>query len=177
MVQKILTSDIYLQINKRKKKKETRVAIGAPAYRRANERRAAASAKTYRRKRSKTKTKVTPEKNAMASANQTPGGYKFSPLVAINGQQGRANQHEPGCFGLSLLGTSRHVCMTEYSLGFLCSDPFRHEKFRPLFRRSAPFPLVLGCSRPNSSRLKKNINASRPSEHPLVKGAKCRNDE
>ena len=27
------------------------------------------------------------------------------------------------------------------------SDPFRHEMFRPLFRRSAPSPPVLGCSR------------------------------
>ena len=35
----------------------------------------------------------------MASADQTPGGYKFAPLVA--GQQGRANQHKPACFGLS----------------------------------------------------------------------------
>ena len=46
----------------------------------------------------KTKTKqnkinVTPEKDVMTSANQTPGGYKFASLVA--GQQGRANQHEP----------------------------------------------------------------------------------
>ena len=45
------------------------------------------------------KTSVTPEKDVMASANQTAGGYKFAPLVAS--QQGRANQHEPGCFGLS----------------------------------------------------------------------------
>ena len=36
----------------------------------------------------------------MASANQTPGGYKFAPLVAS--QQGRANQHELACFGLSM---------------------------------------------------------------------------
>ena len=35
----------------------------------------------------------------MTSANQTPGGYKFAPLVAS--QQGRANQHEPACFGVS----------------------------------------------------------------------------
>ena len=35
------------------------------------------------------------------SANQTPGGHKFAPLVAS--QQGRANQHEPACFGLSSL--------------------------------------------------------------------------
>ena len=34
------------------------------------------------------------------SANQTPGGHKFAPLVAIS-QQGRANQHESACFGLS----------------------------------------------------------------------------
>ena len=35
----------------------------------------------------------------MASANPTPGGYKFAPLVAS--QQGWANQHEPACFRLS----------------------------------------------------------------------------
>ena len=44
---------------------------------------------------------VTPEKDAMASANQTPVGYKFAPLVAS--QQGRENQREPACFGLSYL--------------------------------------------------------------------------
>ena len=51
------------------------------------------------RKTRQNKPNVTREKNAMASANQTPGGYKFAPLVAS--QQGRANQHEPACFGLS----------------------------------------------------------------------------
>ena len=35
------------------------------------------------------------------SANQTPGGHKFAPLVAS--QQGRANEPEPACFGLSSL--------------------------------------------------------------------------
>ena len=45
------------------------------------------------------KTKVMPEKDVMTSANQTPRGYKFAPLVVS--QQGRANQHEPACFGLS----------------------------------------------------------------------------
>ena len=34
----------------------------------------------------------------MASAHQTPGGYKFAPHVAS--QQGRANQHEPASVGL-----------------------------------------------------------------------------
>ena len=43
--------------------------------------------------------KVAPEKDAMASANQTAGGYKFAPLVAS--QQGRANQHEPAYYRLS----------------------------------------------------------------------------
>ena len=38
-----------------KRKKETRMAIGSPAYRRTIERRAAASKKAYKRKRSKTK--------------------------------------------------------------------------------------------------------------------------
>ena len=28
------------------------------------------------------KTNVAPEKDSMASVNQTPGGYKFAPLVA-----------------------------------------------------------------------------------------------
>ena len=37
----------------------------------------------------------------MTSANQTPGEYKFAPLVAS--QQGRAKQHEPASFGLSFL--------------------------------------------------------------------------
>ena len=75
------------------------VAIGAPAYRRTIERRAAASTKALRRKTKQNKTNVTSEKDAMSSANQTPGEYKFAPLVAS--QQGRANQHEPACFGLS----------------------------------------------------------------------------
>ena len=33
----------------------------------------------------------------------------------------------------------------------LCSDPFHHETFRRLSRRPAPFPLVLGCTRPLAS--------------------------
>ena len=35
---------------------------------------------------------TTPEKDVMSSANQTPGGHKFAPLVAS--QQGRANPHD-----------------------------------------------------------------------------------
>ena len=52
-----------------------------------------------RSKAEQNKTNVTPEKDVMTSPNQTPGGYKFAPLVAS--QQGGANQHEPTCFGLS----------------------------------------------------------------------------
>ena len=44
------------------------------------------------------KTNVKSEEDVMTSANQTPIGYKFAPLVAS--QQGRPNQHEPSCFGL-----------------------------------------------------------------------------
>ena len=86
----------HLQINKRKKE-ETRAAVGAPAYRRTTGRRAASSMKIYGQKRNETS--VTSEKDGTTSANQTPGGYKFAPLLAS--QQWRANQHEPACFGLS----------------------------------------------------------------------------
>ena len=37
----------------------------------------------------------------MTSANQTPEGYKFAPLVAS--QQRGANQHEPACFAILCL--------------------------------------------------------------------------
>ena len=77
------------------------------------------------------KTNVTPEKDVMTSAKQTPGGPKFAPLVAS--QQGRANQNEPACFGLSSSWPFCHVrayhCMPSSSLGFLCNDQFRHEMF------------------------------------------------
>ena len=63
----------------------------------------------------------------------------------------RANQHEPACFGLSSpwsfpsrWGIPLHAVVQPW---FFCNDPFCHEMFRPLFCRSAPFSLVLGCSR------------------------------
>ena len=40
-----------------------------------------------------------------------------------------------------------YYCVPLSSPDFLCSDPFHHVLFRPLFCRPAPFPLVLGCSR------------------------------
>ena len=86
----------------------------------------------------------------MRSANQTPGEHNLASLVVS--QQGRANQHEPACFGLSSpwsfpsrLGIQLHGVVQPW---FSCNDPFCHEMFRPLFCRSAPFPLVLGCSHP-----------------------------
>ena len=91
----------------------------------------------------------------MTCANQTPGVHKFTPLVAS--QQERANQHEPACFGLSSpwsfpsrSGIPLHAVVQPC---FLCRDPFCHEMFRSLSCRSAPFPLVLGCSRPHWSAL------------------------
>ena len=64
------------------------------------ERRAAASvkAKISGKTKQNKKTNVTPEKDDTISANQTPGGYKFAPLVAS--QLWRANQREPDSFGL-----------------------------------------------------------------------------
>ena len=86
----------------------------------------------------------------MTSANQTPGGYKLAPLVAS--QQGRANQHEPACFELSSSwsfssrsGIRLHAAVQPW---LSLQRSICHEILRPLFRRSAPFPLVLGCSRP-----------------------------
>ena len=62
----------------------------------------------------------------MASANQSPGGYKFAQLVTS--QQGRANQHEPACFGLS------------FSWPFpSCSGIPLHAVVQPWFSKSAQY--------------------------------------
>ena len=54
------------------------------------------------------KTNVKPEKCNMKSANQTPGGCKFAPLVA--NPLWRADQPEHvACFGLSCHWSFRHV--------------------------------------------------------------------
>ena len=79
----------------------------------------------------------------MTSANQTPGGYKFAPLVAS--QLWRVNQHGPACFGLS--SPWFFPSRSDILPGFLCRYPSRHEPFRPLFRPYVPFPHALGCSR------------------------------
>ena len=104
----------------------------------------------------------------MASANQTPGGYKFGPLVAINSQQGRANQHEPACFGYPLLYPSRHVrayhCMPESSPGFLCSDPFRHKIF-PCPGLQKHYDYREDCGLFSSNNLTKNLKVP-PTKEP-----------
>ena len=75
--------------------------------------------------------------------------------------------------GHPLLSRSRHVrtyyyyCMSYSSSEFLCSDPFRHETFRPLFRRLAPFPLVLGCSRLLVSVDTESSEVAQEIPHPL----------
>ena len=56
-------------------------------------------------------------------------------------------------WAILFLGTSSHVRAYHYAcrsldLGLCTVIHFCHEMLRPLFRRYAPFPLVLGCSRP-----------------------------
>ena len=126
-------------------------------YRRTIERRTAASTKeSIKTKTKQNKTNVTPEKDVMASANQTPGGYTGSRhLWLVN--RGERTSTSPLALGYPFLGPSRHVrayqplhAVRSPALAFSAgNDPFRHEMFRPLFSRSAPFPLVLACSRPS----------------------------
>ena len=91
----------YLNKQKEKKKeKKTRVATGAPAYRRMIERRAAASTKASiktKTKQNKNKGNINERRHGICKPNAR--GMQFAPLVAS--PQVRANQHEPACFGLS----------------------------------------------------------------------------
>ena len=78
------------------------MAVGAHAYRRTIERKDRGFNEEIikrKRKRNKNKTNVTTEKDGMTSVNQTPGGYKFAPLVAD--QLWQANRPGHACFGLS----------------------------------------------------------------------------
>ena len=98
MVQKILGKKRHLQINKRKKEISTCGYRGGCISKDdgTEDRGFKESIET---KTKQNKTKGTSEKDIMASTNKTSGRYKFAPLVSS--QQGRANQHEPACFGLS----------------------------------------------------------------------------
>ena len=85
----------------------------------------------------KNKTNVTPEKDVMTSAYQSfPEDTSSLHLWLVN--KGERTSTSPLALGYALLGSSRHVrayyCMPESSLGFLCSDPFRRDMFRPLCR-------------------------------------------
>ena len=68
----------------RKKKGETRVAVGMHTHRRTKNdcTKRRGFRESMKTKTKQNKTKVTPEKDEMASADQTPRGYKFAPLVA-----------------------------------------------------------------------------------------------
>ena len=83
-----------------------------------------------------------------------PGGYKLCYVSLI--KYGERSSMSTLALGYPLLGPSLHLraysCMPYSSPGFLCSDPLRHETFRPLFRRFAQSPLVLGCSQSSSGR-------------------------
>ena len=60
-----------------------------------------------RKHKDESEANVTPQKDAMASANQTPGGHKFAPLVAVN--KGERTSTNPLALGYPLFGPSRHV--------------------------------------------------------------------
>ena len=100
----------------------------------------------------------------MTSANQTPGGHKFAPLVAS--QHGRANQDERACFGLyspwpfqSRLGIPLHAvvqpCFFQQMVHFAmkssapCSAVLRHSpsSWAAVIHWSALMPKALRSSR------------------------------
>ena len=72
--------------------------------------------------------------------------------------------------GYPILGPSHHVpayyYMPSSSPDYLCSDPFHHDTFRPLLRL-APFPLVIGCSRPLVGVDTESSKVVQETPHPL----------
>ena len=89
------------------------------------------------------KTSVTPGKDIMtSSANQTPGGHKFAPLEAS--QQGRANRHEPACFGLSY----------PWSFPSRSAIPLHAAVVHPALFFSATIHFAMKCSAPYSAVLR-----------------------
>ena len=81
----------------------------------------------------------------------TTGGYKFAPLVDSQTILTSEPARRRLLWAIRSLvfpvtfGHPTTACRSPV-LTFSAHNPFRHETFRPLFRRSAPFPLVLGCS-------------------------------
>ena len=113
-----------------------------------------------------------PEKGNMTSANKTkrPEDTNSRHLWVIN--YGERASTSTLAFDYHLVGLSRHVrayCSMPYSSpGFICSDPFRHDTFRPLFSRLAQFPPVLGCTRLLVSVDVESCEVVQETPHPLV---------
>ena len=116
--------------------------------RRTIERRAAASVRAKRRKRNKTKQK---EKNATPEKDNNTTSSRRIQVRATCGYSTMAST-SPLALGYPLLGSSRHVQVWA---------------IRPLFRRPAPFPLVLGCSRPPVSADAESSEIVQETHHPL----------
>ena len=99
----------HLQMNKRKKKKHVlRLSGRLRIEGRLNEG-PRLQRKHIKSKTKQNKTNLTSEKDAMTSANQTPGGYKLAPLVASQ-QKRRENQHD--CVYMYVW--SSHIIIAEY---------------------------------------------------------------
>ena len=106
-----------------------------------------------------------------SSASQTSGGHKFAPLLWLV-NKGERTSTSPLALGYPLLGPSRHVrayhCMPQSSLGFSAAIHFAMKCSAPsLFCRSAPFPLVLGCSRPLVGVDAESSEVVQETPHPL----------
>ena len=84
MVQKYSKKATSPKKQKKGRKEEKLVAVGALAYRRMENdwTKGRDFSETKKSKTKENKTNITPEKNDMTSANQTLGRYKFAPLVA-----------------------------------------------------------------------------------------------
>ena len=131
----------HLQINKRKKERKNYVWLSGRLHIEGRLNEGPRLDESIKTKTKQNKTNVKPEKDAMTSANQTTGGYKFAPLVFS--QQGRANQDEPACIGLpsswsfvSRSGIHTTACRSP-ALAFSSAIHF-------LMKCSAPCSAVLG---------------------------------
>ena len=128
------------------------MAVGAHAYRRTFERRAADLTKQKEEKRNRTKEgkKTTPEKGEMASASKKcPEDTSSSHLWLINYGE-RTSTSEHACLGLSsswFFPSCSGIPVPTVVQAFSAARSILHETFYLLFRRLAPFPLVLACSR------------------------------
>ena len=118
------------------------------AHRKTIEQSAAGSMKAKIRKRNKAKKSERPEKGNRQRQTKRPVGYNFCVVCDLSFMASKSTSTLTS--GYPLLDSSRHVrtnyCVPSSSPGFLCSDRFRHETCRPLFRRLTLSPLVPGYS-------------------------------